>query len=367
MSRVLMVYNEPTPYLLGLIKNLHECWPGTIDIFFLYENLSQHWDVELPGKCAVLPKNWFARMRFFCTLLIKQRYDFIHLAGWGEPLMHFFILIGKLTGTPLSVESDTPFLPHKKSLKSVLKQLIYPVLFKQFKLFLPGGTKQAKYFEYYGVNPTKIYPVQMTVDTNNIKKYASILTAENRQQFRQQYSLHDHDVVFLFVGRLVQHKGLKDLIEIFNRTSQAARLLIIGEGPMRDEVEQAAKINPKIIYGGRLAEKKLIDIYFAADILVLPSHAEPWGLVINEAMSLGLPIIASDRVGCIDDLVKHHENGIIVKAGCKKDLQEAIEYLTTAKNERVAMGTQSAKKITYWTLEQEAKNICQAWYQLVRQ
>ena len=88
-------------------------------------------------------------------------------------------------------------------------------------------------------------------------------------------------------------------------------LAVAGDGSLRAHVEAiAAKPDCRVTYLGRLSGDDVLRSYLAADLLVLPSLFEPWGLVINEAMACGLPVIVSDRVGCADDLVRPAETGL---------------------------------------------------------
>lgn len=362
--KILLIYIEPTPYIIELINAIYLTWPGQVDTLFLTENLTQNWDMKLDERFLILPKQKIAKFRLLYQIFLKNNYDFIHFAGWGNSFLLLIIFIAKMFRFPITVESDTP-LPHEISLwKKTIKKMIYPVFFKLFHLVLPGGTRQANYFKHYFVASKRIFPVQMTVDVAGIKQYAEKLSNSDRHSIRAQYGIKDEHIVFLFVGRLVLHKGLNELISAFSRIkNNNCRLLIVGDGPMRQQVEETIKINKNICYAGRLTNNELINIYFASDVFVLPSHIEPWGLVINEAMSLGLPLIVTDRVGCVDDLVEHQQNGIIIKAECVQELKSAMEEMTS-NEKRTSMRTKSLQKIANWTIENEAKLLCQAWQQL---
>ncbi len=363
--KILMVYIEPTPYVIGLITTLIDTYKGQIEILFLGENISQQWNIPLPQQWQLLPSSLKTRTHCIYQLFFKKQYDLMHLAGWGTPLLLFFIITAKLLRIPTVIESDTPLSNQVKWWKRIIKKLCYPIFFQWIHLFLPAGKKQADYFKYYGVKPKYIMPVHMTVDVTKIKNYIDTLTVLDRCHIRQRYHLDENHIVFLFVGRLVEYKGILDLISAFNRVRHLHTiLLIVGGGPLHLQIEAIVKTNPNIRYAGRLSGQALMDIYYAADVCVLPSHIEPWGLVINEAMATHLPVIVSDQVGCIDDLVIHQETGIIVKAKCITELQVAIEELANFPQKRAAMAKQSALKISTWTLENEAQKICQAWCSL---
>ena len=144
-------------------------------------------------------------------------------------------------------------------------------------------------------------------------------------------------------------------------TVKNGSLLIVGNGCMHAEVELAAESHEKIRYAGRLNGDELLKTYYTADAVVLPSHFEPWGLVVNEAMAAGCPVIVSDKVGCVDDLVEHEKTGMVIKMDKKKDLESAIHFILNHPDICDRMGQRAEEKIAFWTLKNEAINICNAW------
>lgn len=364
-QNALLVYVEPTPYILGLIDNIQQNWQGKIETLFLSENVSQNWNLSLKKTYSVLPKNNIKKIVFIKNLFSKNKYDCVHLAGWGYLFFILILLTAKIKGIPVTIESDTAF--HYANLwKRSIKRLFYPFLFRLVDIFFPGGTRQVKYIEYYGVTSKKILPVQMTVDILNMRRHTNTLNEVDRLRIREHYNIPENAVVFLYVGRLESHKGIKDLILAFNQIqSDSMSLLFVGDGKLKKFIKDSLELNNRIHYCGRRSDKELIEIYYAADVLVLPSHFEPWGLVVNEAMAMRLPVIVSNRVGCIDDLVTHDESGLIFPAENVLELKYAMEYMINTPHKRKIMGTNGAKKIADWTLENEAKKMTQAWNQLV--
>lgn len=126
---------------------------------------------------------------------------------------------------------------------------------------------------------------------------------------------------YLYVGRLAPEKNLSLLIDTFNDIGD--ELIIIGSGPEKEQLEKRAKNN--ITFLGYVNNSALADIYNQCNVFILPSLSEPWGLVVEEALALGLPVIVSDRVGCKDDLVNN--NGLIFDANDKNSLKNAMEKM----------------------------------------
>lgn len=149
-KKVLMIYIEPTHYIVGLIERLLPLWQGHLDVIFLTENLTQQWNIQ-QLKWQVLPKNRLAQFTTIMHLMRKGHYNMVHLAGWGERLCLLSIFLAKLLGISVTIESDTPLLPQASLIKRSIKRLIYPILFSMVDLFLPGGSRQAQYIQHYAV------------------------------------------------------------------------------------------------------------------------------------------------------------------------------------------------------------------------
>lgn len=128
---------------------------------------------------------------------------------------------------------------------------------------------------------------------------------------------------YLYVGRLVDVKNIALLVEEFNTNGKP--LTIVGSGYLEKELKQQAKEN--ISFTGFIDNEKLGEIYQANDVFVLPSYYEPWGLVIEEAVYWGLPVIVSDKVGSSIDIVKDLGTGIVFQSRNRESLHTAINEM----------------------------------------
>jgi len=129
---------------------------------------------------------------------------------------------------------------------------------------------------------------------------------------------------FLYVGRLAPEKSLPLLIEAFRRLPNL-QLDIIGFGPQEELLKSIAPKNVHLL--SAIDNKKLPQYYQSHDCFILPSNREPWGLVVEEALNNGCPVIVSDCVGCKDDLVTPG-TGLVFESGNIDSLCNAIERMT---------------------------------------
>ena len=144
-----------------------------------------------------------------------------------------------------------------------------------------------------------------------------------RRQPQSQYEPRKTVSRFLYVGRLVAVKNLELLIDVFNELPDL-HLDIIGFGVLEEELKQLASKN--ISFLGAIDNAALGAYYQVSDVFVLPSTSEPWGLVVEEALNNGCPVIVSDKVGCKDDLVSA-ETGLVFEHSSKESLKEAIKKM----------------------------------------
>jgi len=146
---------------------------------------------------------------------------------------------------------------------------------------------------------------------------------------QQQKTAQKFGGKFLYIGRLAKEKNLLALVEVFNKLSQF-HLSIVGNGPLESELK--ANANSNISFYSHVANDKIADIYKSHDVFVLPSNMEPWGLVVEEALYYGLPVIVSNKVGCAEDLVEKFNFGVIFSHKSSAQLQSQISWIASGEN-----------------------------------
>ncbi|MDD2580815.1 MAG: glycosyltransferase family 4 protein [Desulfuromonadaceae bacterium] len=361
VQRYLVLQTEPTPYFLGFVRELARCVDGEVDVFFTSENSSQPWNLSLDGyNATVLSPNLLQAAAMLNRAVLDRGYRVVYIAGWGERLMRFALLVCWFHNIPVVVESDTPLPVGLPLWKRIIKRLVYPIMFRIPAMMLPFGTRQAGYFRHYGVENKRITVIQYTVDVEYIMQRCAELGQAGRLATRQRLGFSNDDVVFIFVGRLHECKGIRVLLESFSILSENhsnLRLLLVGDGPERELLQNAMKHNTHITYTGRLDQEGVIEMQHASDVAILPSLFEPYGLVVHESMAARLPVIVSDRVGCIDDLLFDRETGFIVPAGNPAALAQSMCMLLDDTLLREKTGLNGENLISQWTLANSANRV----------
>lgn len=135
------------------------------------------------------------------------------------------------------------------------------------------------------------------------------------------YKPKDEIKNFIYVGRLSEEKNLLYLLETFKDLPDL-NLSIVGYGPLEPELKKLKSSN--VTFYGSINNSELPDVYQKHDVFILPSYSEPWGLVVEEALNNGIPVIVSNRVGCSSEIVKEEVNGLVFHIEKKDNLKECI-------------------------------------------
>jgi glycosyltransferase involved in cell wall biosynthesis len=185
------------------------------------------------------------------------------------------------------------------------------------------GTRSREYLMSLGAKQERIFvPCQAAALPRSFSPQAAL---PDRLHYRQ-----GNAPVFLFVGRLSEEKGIGTLLEAFSGITERvpdATLRIVGTGPMGDALRQKvadARLGASVHFLGSLQDEPLSREYFGATCMVLPSVREPWGLVTNEALSHGCPVIVSESCGCVPELVIDGVTGYAFPAGDVASLQRTM-------------------------------------------
>jgi glycosyltransferase involved in cell wall biosynthesis len=229
--------------------------------------------------------------------------------------------------------------------------------------FVVPGQSAHEYLSAHRIKEGVIFTALNAVD-NDLFASAAAVARENAATRRPELGLPER--YFLFVGRLVPEKGVFDLLSAYAKLSPNVRrqigLVFVGDGVSRRQLEdQAASISPGIIKSAGFAQREQLAAYYAlAQALVLPTYTDPWGLVVNEAMACGLPVIVSRVAGCAADLVKEDWNGLLIPPGDVQSLTAALESLATRQDLQTMMGVNSVQHIAHYSPEAWSLGIARA-------
>lgn len=308
--------NTPSFYKLQLCRQIVSSGKKVLLVFYGYDSAAVNIKLErsggnIDGVDYVFINNGDADKRnafkmFFKIrkLLRHLRYHKLLYSGWMAPEYNLLSLFTPRHNNILICESsvfDTDF----SGFKGLIKRLIV----SRMGAVLPSGKPHAELFKNIGFK-----------GKCNVTGSVGIFNKGPRE-FKLKSA--NKPLKYLYVGRLVDVKNVELLIDVFNSNGQS--LTIVGDGLLADTLKSKAKSNIK--FRGFIANELLENLYQEHDVFILPSKYEPWGLVVEEALYWGLPVIVSDRVGSSIDMVKDLGTGLIFKSGDKNDLQTCVDKM----------------------------------------
>jgi glycosyltransferase involved in cell wall biosynthesis len=296
--------------------------------------------------------------------LLRGRYEVLWLLGYNYVTHTLAAVTQRARGGALVFHEEQTLLHDRGALTTVAKSLILPILFGQGSA-LYIGTRNRDWFSHYGVPAERLFFTPYTVDNDGLQQERRRLT-ESKSELRAEFQIApDAGPVVVSTMRLVPKKQPLFLLEAFKRARQQARcvLLIAGSGPLEGEMRGFVRDEgiPDVHFAGFLNRSEVCRAYACADLFTLASlEHETWGLVVNEAMNFGLPILVSDKVGSGIDLVEEGANGYVASAYDPEAFAARMLTLVRDEDLRKAMGAASLARIADWNPDVTAKGIADA-------
>jgi glycosyltransferase involved in cell wall biosynthesis len=371
MKRRLVITTEIiSPYRIPVFNVLAQHPDVDLHVIFLAETDPgmRRWKVykdEIRFSYEVLP-HWRRRVagynlllnRGMVSALDEARPDVIVCGGYGYVASWQVLGWARRRKRPVFLWSESNQQDQRRGLLHV--EMLKRHFVGACSGFVVPGKSAAAYAATFGGPHERIFVAPNAVDNAFFSREASVARSR-APEMRRQFGLPEH--YFLCVGRLVSSKGVFDLLEAYSLLAPELRvrseLLFVGDGVDQPELEaRAAAIHPGAVRVAGFAHREQLAVYYAlADALVFPTHTDPWGLVVNEAMACGIPIVATDAGGCVQDLVQEGWNGYVVPKNAPGKLSEALAKIACVPELSSSMGTRSAQRI-----EQNSPPACAAGF-----
>lgn len=242
----------------------------------------------------------------FLKYILTHNYDEVILMGWETLVPWPAIFFAPKRKRAAQVESSI-YESHTNGWRAWIKRIFFSRLSKCY-CSGKGQAELTRALHFHG--------------KNIITKGVGVFNYISQPPYQERKEVKN----FIFVGRLSEEKNLEFLIRQFNRHSEL-HLDIIGDGPQKEELEKIATQNVHIL--GAIDNKQLPQYYQNADVFVLASISESWGLVVEEALNNGLPVMVSDHVGCAPEIVNEN-NGVVFKLS-DDDFDKKLKYISDIK------------------------------------
>ena len=335
--RLAIVASHPVQYYSPLFRALAERLDLTV--FYAYRATANdqaragfgvgfEWDVDLLSGYTheflrnVAPRPGLDHFTGVDTPEIGSRlrtghFDAVLLMGWFRKCFHQALWAAKRLHIPVLVRGDSHLDTPRAVWKRLAKELAYPIFLRSFDGALIVGERNRAYWRHYRYPESRMFDAPHCVDND---WFASRATDAARVCMRAKLGIAPDTKVVLFAGKLVAFKRPLDVIaaaRLMKAQGINIEVVVAGTGPLEQElIDAARRADVRVHMLGFCNQSEMPGAYAASDVLVLPSDGrESWGLVVNEALACGKPIVVSDAVGCAPDMAAHFGVRIIFQTG----------------------------------------------------
>jgi glycosyltransferase involved in cell wall biosynthesis len=296
---------------------------------------------------------------------IRQgNYHAVIIRGYALAAYLVGFFTAKLSGVPVFMHGETHLGLGRPGWKRWLRDTVLRIAFRYVDAFLAIGSANRAYYRSLGVPDHKIFMVPYTVDNERFIAAAQVARASRRETLTSCGLPVDQPVI-LYASKFMPRKHPDDLIEAVARLQakgMTLSLLMVGSGALETSLKQrvqALGLN-NVSFTGFVNQAELPKFYAIADVFVLPSESEPWGLIVNEVMCAGLPVVVAEGVGCVADLVTEGVNGALHRPGDVDSLAKALERVLSDGERMAAMGEASLQRIQQWSYRECLEGVRQA-------
>ncbi|MEL6457000.1 MAG: glycosyltransferase family 4 protein [Cyanobacteria bacterium J06621_15] len=384
MKKLAIITSHPIQYYAPWFRFLNNTNNLTIKVFYLWDfgvtkqvdegfkqalvwdiPLLDGYDYEFVPNVSSNPGThhfWGLQNPSLVSRVKEYNPDAVLLMNYNYASLYRFLFTWNNQKIPLLFRGDSHRLIPSTGIKTWAKKKFITQIYRRFAACLYVGKANYEYFRYHGVQPENLFFSPHAVDNNRFFTQAE--TAKQQAiTWKKELGILQHHAVILFAGKFEDKKRPTDLLKAFlqAKLSQVS-LLFVGAGSLEDDLKSQALNHHNIHFAPFQNQSLMPRTYAAADLVVLPSYGthETWGLVINEAMCLGKPVIVSSHVGCAQDLVHPGKNGLIFNAGNISALAESLKQAFSDKQRLQKWGEESREMISNYSYSQATNGLLAA-------
>jgi len=330
------------PYHFARLNSLCRFIPAVVFMRVKIKEQFRPWQDDRLTRC--FEADDFARYRDTREILQKHKPGLVVFTGYKNLPFLKVSFWAKRYLIPVVVQFDSTFIDYPRNrVKELLKSWIIRYCFDGAFV---AGSRSASYIESLGIDEKAVWHGVDVVDNAHFDERKCVIGLPSN--FPEQF--------FLVVSRFSQEKNIFRLFQAFESYKKNGGrwgLFIVGSGPLEERLKRSVpeKLKNFIHFYGWSKYEDLPKIYQRASCFVLPSISEPWGLVVNEAMAAGLPILISCNCGCSPELCKEEKNGFTFNPLDIKQIAKLMERVSNGGMDLKAMGEESKRIISKYSVE----------------
>jgi glycosyltransferase involved in cell wall biosynthesis len=356
--RVTILHNLPAPYRLQWFERLLRDARLDVSIFLTGRSRSNrpYWSGSLVSEESRIvslrgigiPVKGVHNDRFNVNpgflRVLERRPDVVLLFGYVDPTNLIVAFICHLRGIPYVLFAEVSDV-WNRSLTARMAQGVIKRVVNNASWLAPASTSCARFFESLGGDPRSMSIIPCVPDIEPLTNAREARGGEIIN-IKKRMNIHAESVV-LFIGRLIDFKGVQDAVEALRIVKQFkpdVLMVIVGKGPLETYVTAASEeLAPSVLYFESVDEATLQDLYLIADVHIMPSWHEAFGVVCAEALGYGVPSIVTRTSGC-SDLIIDGENGFLVNPKDPEHLAQTILKVLCDANTLASMKVSASQK-----------------------
>lgn len=334
------------------------------------------WDVDLLSgyTSEFLPRRWPTRDPNDCSWLglngnlravLEEGWDAVWIAGYVHLNNWRIMQLCRRLKIPLLMHNDVSILTalDKPGWKLALKSLVVRYFLRRVDGAFGLGDHARDYFLHYGCPPERAFIVPIPVDVTRFRAAVESATPARLGEVREKFRIPEGRRLVAFTGKFIPRKRPFDFIEAMHRLGRDDVVgIMIGDGPLRAEIDRARGSN--VVVTGFVNQSELPLLLSMASVCVMPSDYDAHPLAVTEALSVGLPVVLSDRCGCYgpNDVLRDGENGFVYPVGDVDAIVRHLRFLLDNEGERQRMSRRGVELA--WT--QSAESAAEAFVAATR-
>ncbi|MEL7038525.1 MAG: glycosyltransferase family 4 protein [Cyanobacteria bacterium J06592_8] len=388
MNKIAIIATHPIQYYAPWFRYLSQEKDLLVKVFYLWDfgttqqvdqgfKQSIQWDIPLlsgydyefvPNRSSNPGTGhfWGLQNPSLVSAVKKFQPNTVFLTTYNYASIYHFILRWNSHKAPLIFRGDSHRILPKVGTKEWARRQFISLIYRQFSACLYVGKANYNYYSYHGVPAQNLFFSPHAVDNDRFISQTPEAT-QQAQLWKQELKIPEDHAVILFAGKFENKKRPLDLLQAFIQSNlPKVSLLLVGSGSLEHELRSQAANHPSIYFAPFQNQSQMPRTYAIADLVVLPSYGswETWGLVINEAMCLSRPVIASNHVGCAQDLVHSNRNGLVFPAGNVSALADCLQQAFSNREQLQKWAEESRKIIRNYSYIQATQGLKDATHYL---
>lgn len=354
--RILFLTNYPSPYRVRFFDELGKRMDVTVlfaDRIEDKKHRNASWYVPSQGsfKAVQLKKTLSVKTNSLCLEVLswlKQPFDHIVVCGYSNPTVILAMAYMRMKRIPFWMEVDGGLIRQDSSWKHRIKSALVGCPDR----WLSSGRYTTDYLVHYGAKKEQVFEYPFT-SLEEKDLLPAVVEQEEKAALRRELGIEEEHC-FLAIGQFIHRKGFDVLLKAAAKLPKDAGIYLVGGEPTEEYIRLRQELGlNNVHFLGFQSKETLVKYYRAADVFVLPTREDIWGLVINEAMAYGLPVITTDRCVAGLELVEDGVNGYIVPVRDVEALAEKMNAILGS--DLQAMGRAALEKVQPYTIENMAK------------